>query len=64
MKFDVHRAGMIGGAALGQFLVTIEAVDHRAAKTAATKLHRSAAAAIWFTYDADRSASGPLRSLG
>jgi hypothetical protein len=32
MKFDVHKAGMIGGLPIGEFIETIEAVDHSAAK--------------------------------
>ena len=46
MKFDVHRAGMIGGEAIGPFLQTIEAPDHRAAKELAEQLHRGRAVVV------------------
>lgn len=39
MKFDVHHAGAIGGQAYGAFITTIDAPDHRAAKTAAEQAH-------------------------
>jgi hypothetical protein len=39
MKFDVHKAGMLGGTALGEFIETIDADDHRTAKTQAETKH-------------------------
>ena len=32
MKFDLHRAGTIGGTAIGAFVRTVEATTHRAAR--------------------------------
>jgi hypothetical protein len=39
MKFDVHHAGAIGGHAIGAFITTIEANDHRSAKKLAEDAH-------------------------
>lgn len=38
-RFDLFRAGVVGGTPLGPFLERIEARDHRAAKLAAETAH-------------------------
>lgn len=42
VRFDVFRAGMIGGAPLGRYVATIEAPDHRTAKDATAEMYGSA----------------------
>lgn len=41
-RFDVFRAGMIGGEPLGRYVETIEAPYHRTAKDAVAEMYGSA----------------------
>lgn len=45
-QFDVFKAGMIGGTPLGDYLETIGASDHAAAKRAAETLYRGIATVV------------------
>lgn len=60
LKFDVFRAGIIGGTPLGQYIATIEALDHSTAKDAAEELYRGIAAVVVLPAGRADSISAPV----